>query len=138
MRCYLMRHAAAADPGGVPDALRPLTEQGRQEARQAGEALKERQAAITSIQASPRLRARETAEIVAGVLGVAVTIREDLNCGAGGGTYREAIGDGDVLIVGHNPEISAIASAMAGQSVGFRPATVACIEDGRLAWLLHP
>lgn len=124
-----MRHAAAEESGPSGDASRALTEQGRRDARKAGEALKER--AISQILCSPRLRARETAEIVAGVLGLKASTREGLNCGATAETYRAEF-DEDVLLVGHNPEISAVAG------VSFRPSTVVCIEDDKVTWVRHP
>src|SRR5205085_10497838 len=69
MRVYLMRHATAEDPVTGPDSGRRLTEQGRREAREAGKSLLERGAAPAAILTSPRLRARETAELVAAELG---------------------------------------------------------------------
>jgi len=107
-----MRHATAAEAAGS-DALRPLSEQGRQEARQAAEALRQRDSRPSIILTSPRLRAKETAEIVATVLGVPMEVREGLNCGATAAAYLDALrpDDGrDVLVVAHNPEISAFAT----------------------------
>jgi phosphohistidine phosphatase len=142
-----MRHATAADPGGTPDALRPLTEQGREEARAAGRALREKNEDLTLVLASPRLRARETAELVIEGFGrpVPLNVRESLTCGATAAAYLaeiEAKPDGPVLLVGHNPEMSAIASELAGESISFRPSTLCAIDleppTARLLWLRHP
>lgn len=140
-----MRHASAEDAAGGSDATRRLSEQGRREARETAEALRARGARPAVILTSPRLRARETAEILGAVLGVPVEIREGLNCGASAPAYLDALrpdGDRDVLVVAHNPEISAFASALADASVGFRPSTVCCIdlaaETSRLEWVRHP
>ena len=142
-----MRHATAADPGGTSDALRPLTEEGRREAREAGRALLEEGAEIAIVLSSPRLRARETAELVVGALGraVPVELRETLNSGATAAAYLAEIRAqraGSVLLVGHNPEMSAFASALAGQAVSFRPATLCAIdleEDvAQVRWVRHP
>jgi phosphohistidine phosphatase len=147
MRIYLMRHATAADPGGSSDALRPLTEQGRREAREAGRALRDEGAEIAVVLSSPRLRARETAELVVEGLGrpVPVEVRETLNCGATGKVYLAEIRAqeaGSLLLVGHNPEMSAIASTLVGQSLSFRPATLCAIDleedSASLRWLRHP
>ena len=147
MRFYLMRHATAADPGGTADALRPLTEQGRREARDAGAALRDRKAAIAVVLTSPRLRARETAELVVAGLGrdVPVDVRDGLTCGATAETYLEEIrsqGDRGLLVVAHNPELSSFTSALVGEAVSFRPATVCAIDredaTARLVWLRHP
>ena len=142
-----MRHATAADPGGSSDALRPLTEQGRREARGAGRALRDEGAEIAVVLSSPRLRARQTAELVLEGLGRAlpIEIRETLNCGATGDVYLAEIraqNAGAVLLVGHNPEMSAFASSLVGQPLSFRPATLCAIdleEDGAgVRWLRHP
>jgi phosphohistidine phosphatase len=147
MRIYLMRHASAADPGGTPDALRPLTEQGRREAREAGEALRDREAGIAIVLSSPRLRARETAELVVEGLGrpLNVEVRETLSCGATGQVYLDEIRSqsaGQLLLVAHNPELSAFASALVGQAISFRPSTVCAIDMeadcARLDWVRHP
>jgi phosphohistidine phosphatase len=147
MRIYLMRHATAAEPGGTPDALRPLTEQGRREAREAGEALRERGEEIAVVLSSPRLRARETAELVVQGFGrpLKVDVREGLSCGATNNVFLSEIrsqSDEPLLLVGHNPELSAFASALAGRSISFRPATLCAIdldEDrASLNWVRHP
>jgi phosphohistidine phosphatase len=139
-----MRHATAAEAAGS-DALRPLSEQGRQEAREAAEALRQRESRPSIVLTSPRLRARETAEIVATVLGVPVETREGLNCGATAAAYLDALrpDEGrDVLVVAHNPEISAFASALGRQGIAFRPSTVCCFdlsdESTTLEWIRHP
>lgn len=131
MRVYLMRHASAEEAGPSGDASRPLTERGRREAREAGEALRGRGATPALVLSSPRLRARETAEIVAKILGVKAEVRESLDCGAPAAAY-DALRDQDVLIVGHNPEISAVAGTP------FRPSSIVCFEDSRLVWVRHP
>jgi len=142
-----MRHATAADPGGTPDAIRPLTEQGRQEARDAGKALRDRNEEIALVLTSPRLRARETADLVVEGYGrpVAVEVSESLSCGATGAAYLaeiEAHPDKQILLVAHNPELSVFASELLGQTISFRPATLCVIHqdpDGTaLLALCHP
>jgi phosphohistidine phosphatase len=147
MRVYLMRHATAQEPGSGPDAARPLTEQGRREARDAGDALRDRKAAVTAILSSPRTRARETAELVASALGGGVTVqlRERLTCGSTAALYLDEIRSvkaGEVLLVAHNPELSAFASALVCEAVSFSPSTICAVDlesdDARLVWLRHP
>jgi len=142
-----MRHATAADPGGIPDAQRPLSDQGRREAREAGEALRGRHEEIDLVLSSPRLRARETAEILVQALGgtAAPEVRESLSCGATSESFRteiEARPAAKLLLVAHNPELSAFASGLVGQPVSFRPGTMCAIDldsdGGRLIWLRHP
>lgn len=139
-----MRHATSAETAGS-DALRPLSELGRREARDAAEAMQQRDGRPVMVLSSPRLRARETAEIVSQALGVPMELRSGLDCGATAAAYLDALkpDEGrDVLIVAHNPEISAFATALARQVVSFRPSTVCCIDltddSASLAWVRHP
>ena len=147
MRIYLLRHATAEEPGAGPDSARQLTVQGRREAREAGVALRDRKETIAVVLSSPRIRARETAEQIAGVLGggLRVEIRERLSCGATSADYWEEIRkqtDGAILLVAHNPELSAFVSSLAGQIVSFKPSTLCCLEvedaGARLVWIRHP
>lgn len=139
-----MRHATAEEAGGS-DATRPLSERGRREAREAGEAICQRDVRPAIVLTSPRIRARETAEIVARELGVPVELREGLNCGATAAAYLDALrpDEGrDVLVVAHNPEITAFACALSRQTISFRPSTVCCIDltadSAALEWVRHP
>lgn len=139
-----MRHATAEEAAGS-DALRPLSEEGRREAREAADAMRDRGALPAVVLTSPRLRARETAEIVARALGVPMELREGLNCGATAAAYLDALrpDEGrDVLLVAHNPEISAFATALSRQVVSFRPSTVCCFsvsgDSATLEWVRHP
>jgi len=147
MRIYLMRHATAEDAGSGSDAARALTEQGRREAREAGAAIRERNPSLAAALSSPRQRARETAELVVQAIGLKtpIQIRERLSCGATSAIFLEEIeaaGDGDLLIVAHNPELSAFASELVGRPLSFRPSTVCAIDldadSARLDWLRHP
>lgn len=139
-----MRHASAEEAAGS-DAKRRLSEQGKREAREAAEALLEREVRPAVVLTSPRLRARETAEIVAQALGISVHEREGLNCGATAPSYLDALRpdeDRSVLIVAHNPEITAFACALSRQSISFRPSTVCCFDmtadSAKLEWVHHP
>jgi phosphohistidine phosphatase len=135
MRLFLMRHATAADPGGVPDALRPLTEQGRLDAREAGKAIHDMNEELALVLTSPRLRARETAELLVEGYGrqVPVVIRETLTCGASASAYLAQIDAhpvGRILLVAHNPEMSAFASQLTGASMSFRPGSLCALRVG--------
>jgi phosphohistidine phosphatase len=140
-----MRHATAEEAAGGTDAARCLSDQGRREAKEAAIAIREREARPVIVLTSPRLRARETAEIVASALGVPVEVREGLNCGATAAAYLEALRPDlgrEVLLVAHNPELSAFASALARTGIAFRPSTVCCFEiseeSATLEWVRHP
>ena len=113
----VVRHAKAAP--GDPDDLRPLTEQGREAARMLGELLAERRP--DAVVSSPLLRARETAQAIAGAAGLQATIDERLAPGADADDLRAAVaGRGETVItVGHQPDCSEIVLAITGREVRF-------------------
>ena len=75
MNLLVIRHAIAEDKErfaatGRKDDLRPLTDEGRSKMRRGAEGLRIVVGRISQLASSPLVRARETAEIVAPVLGV--------------------------------------------------------------------
>jgi phosphohistidine phosphatase len=114
VRLYLVRHAEAAP--GEPDELRPLTQEGREQARALGERLRGENASPAVILTSPLLRARETAGELARALDVESEPDERLAPGASADDVRAAIeGRGDqVVVVGHQPDCGQIAGALTG------------------------
>jgi phosphohistidine phosphatase len=123
VRLFVVRHAEAAP--GEPDALRPLTEQGRATARALGERFAaERPDAVLC---SPLLRARETAEQIARATGLTAEPDERLAPGATADGVRAAIRErGDtVVVVGHQPDCSELVLVFAGYEPSFPPGGVA-------------
>jgi phosphohistidine phosphatase SixA len=122
MRLFLARHAKAAP--GNPDELRPLTAEGREQARALGERLAPERPEV--VLTSPLLRARETAAAVAGATGAELRIEERLAPGATAELVLEAIaGVGDVVVtVGHQPDCSEIAAALGAGDVAFAAGAV--------------
>jgi phosphohistidine phosphatase SixA len=116
---YLLRHAHAGDPEGWrgDDDLRPLSEKGRRQATRLGGALTRWNEAPDLLITSPRVRARETADLVAEALGAEVV--ED-------GRLAEAL-DAEVAaaivaahaaarpcLVGHDPDFSSLLGELLG------------------------
>lgn len=123
MRLYLVRHAEA-EPG-EPDELRRLTREGRDQAMRVGERLARAEPRPAAVLCSPLLRARETAEPIARVLGLAAEPDERLAPGATADNVRAAVaGRGDaVVMVGHQPDCGRIAAELsAGAEPAFPPA----------------
>ncbi|MBD0330582.1 MAG: histidine phosphatase family protein [Thermoleophilia bacterium] len=114
MRLVLVRHAEAAP--GAPDAERPLTSRGREQARELGERLAREGIRPETVLTSPLRRARETADLVGTALGVGPEPDARLAPGATAERVREAIaGRGElVLAVGHQPDCGRIAAAIRG------------------------
>ena len=114
MRVYLVRHAEAAP--GEPDALRPLTPKGREQARALGRRLVAEGVAPEAILTSPLLRARQTGDELARATGGQAETDERLRPGATASALRTAVaGRGErVLVVGHQPDCGRIAAELTG------------------------
>jgi phosphohistidine phosphatase len=123
MRLLLVRHADALP--GEPDALRTLSPEGREAARQLGERLANEGVRPTAILTSPLLRARETGEALATALGCKAEPSDALAPGATADTVRSAVaGRGETVIaVGHQPDCGRIAAQLGdGTEPRFPPA----------------
>jgi len=122
MRLFLARHAKAAP--GHPDELRPLTPEGRQQARALGERLAADRPAV--VFTSPLLRACETGSAIAKAAGAELRVDERLAPGATVEALLELVeGAGDVVVaVGHEPDCSEITAALGEGDVPFSPAAV--------------
>lgn len=129
MKLILMRHADA-EPGDAvhypDDALRPLTAEGIKTQRQVAQALKRMGILPERIYTSPRLRARQTAEITAQVLGLGHVLEERHVLG-GGSSVNDMLallrdsGDGTTLLcIGHEPDLCSLASALLCSACGLR------------------
>ncbi len=144
VRFYLLRHAPAAPKDAGGDAARRLTAEGRAAFIAHARALAPR-LALSRIVASPYLRARETAALLAGETHAPVADEDALAAGASSGAELLALGirlgEGAAL-VGHNPEIGEAVALAAGRALEVRAGAVAAIDaDGdafRLAWLEAP
>jgi phosphohistidine phosphatase len=115
VRIFLVRHAHAAP--GEPDELRSLSDRGREEARALGERLDA--AAPDLVVTSPLLRARETAAAIASATGAELRIDDRLAPGATAEDVVAVADSGTVVVVGHQPDCSEIALALAGRAIDF-------------------
>jgi phosphohistidine phosphatase len=139
----LLRHAEAnaAEPG-LPDIERPLSARGRTEALDAADCIAAAQLRIDAMVVSPALRTRETAIIVAAELDIADDFRLEpaLYLGTPAEllpTVRRCAADSHtVLMVGHNPGLSALAQQFMGgkQRIELRPAGLCRIQFEHASW----
>ena len=115
IRLFVMRHAIAVErgsAGNTTDAARPLTDEGRIQARRAGEGLRCLKLDIDFIASSPYARALETAKEVAAALDFKAPIREipelrpDEHPSAATAALKAASGASSILTVGHEPHVS--------------------------------
>lgn len=140
-----------ATPG--PDSERPLTDRGREQFLALAQWIVSRGIVPEQIVHSTLLRAVETADILAGVSGIARSAQESavwlgsiVSVETLASHLRGRVSD-LIAVVGHEPSMSHCTSQMIGGGRHvFRPGSVACIEfagsivpgAGRLQWLLSP
>jgi phosphohistidine phosphatase len=126
VRLLLVRHAHSAP--GEPDELRPLSDDGREQAGALAERLATR--APDAVLTSPLLRARETAAAIARTAGLEPRSDDRL---APGATTKDvlaavrAAGE-TVVVVGHQPDCSEIAEALGAGGQDFAPGAFVEIE----------
>jgi len=149
---YLLRHAHAGNPDhwAGDDAERPLSAKGRRQAERLGRFLAEQGFKPTAIVTSPKVRARQTADLVAAPLKARVETDQRL------GAYLDVdllsqivdeVGGGRVVLVGHDPDFSELAAALSGaQHLPLKKGTLVRIDvtppvregSGLLRWLVPP
>jgi len=123
-RLTLIRHANAEQDSDVRDFERPLSRKGQGEAQEMAEKFRERELTPDLILVSAAVRTRETADAFAKVLGVATRLlqADDSLYLADGEQILaavRAIGPRvrHLMVIGHNPGISAAAIALAPETV---------------------
>ena len=149
-----MQHGEAYAEDQDPE--RSLTPGGEGQIRSSGKALKKLGVEVDLIVSSPKKRARQTAEIVAGELGyfkegIEVTeVLEPLAPAEDAIAYLRRFGDRKkMLLAGHLPSLAKIASSLISQgehvSIHFEMGGVCCIDvealpthKGDLRWVLTP
>lgn len=132
---WLLRHAEARS--GKPDDERPLTEKGEDQARAAGLAMARLGVTLDVCLTSPKLRARQTAELACEPLGVQVSIEPRLS-GEPFDANDLVAGLEDVLLVGHDPSFTLTLHDMTGAQARLAKGGLAAIEKGELVTLLRP
>ncbi len=156
-RLWLVRHGIAVDrddPDCPSDRERPLTSEGERRVREAAAGMRVLAVAPEVIFTSPLVRARGTAEIVAGVLGVPKReIREtaalEPDCDPANALEEIAeCGARRILAAGHAPHLDLFLAAAVGSShtlSALGKCGAACLEFDRgwheqatLIWLLRP
>lgn len=149
MNLYLMQHGEAKTE--QEDPARPLTERGRQEVERVADAAARLGLGIADVRHSGKLRARETAEILAGRLRPRPEVREmaGLSPNDDPAAAARAVEEAAEpwLLVGHLPHLSRLTSLLvvadpARGILAFRMSGLVCLTreaDGwRLRWVLTP
>lgn len=155
MRLYLMRHAVAVPrgaPGHADDSARPLTDEGRRQARRVAEGLKRLKLPLDAICTSPYARAAQTAEEAARVFGGLPVqelgaLRAEAEPRETSLTLKALADRSHVLLVGHEPHLSGWLAELTGGRCLMKKAGAACVEidrvppapgSGTLRWLMTP
>ena len=139
---FLIRHAAAVDETiDRRDPFRPLTPEGREQARSLGDRLRWHDCHPTHIWTSPLVRAVQTAELVAAGLQLPIAV-DVLPALAPGESARAVVAAlqtlppaAHVVLVGHEPGLSGIATVLLGNELpALAKAEAVRVIDGQLRW----
>ena len=147
MKVYLVRHGEAVS--SQVDAERPLSEQGRTDIRKVASFIKPLQISVEHIWHSGKLRATQTAEILA----ESVLVKND--CSEHNGlkpndditmiTDELEAYNTDIMLVGHLPFMAYLASLLvAGKdTISFDAGTIICLSSEKpgqwqVEWIISP
>ena len=143
MDVFLIRHAAAIDETlELRDPMRQLTAEGRTQARSLGDRLRWHDCSPTYVFTSPLVRAVQTAELVVASL-AAEHVVDVLPALAPGEPTRAVIAalaglatDASVVLVGHEPGMSAIGAMLVGDTnfASLAKAEAVRISEGAVRW----
>ena len=149
MELYLVQHGVAKPE--QEDSARPLSDRGRTEVERVAHAAARLGLDVARISHSAKLRARQTAEILAAALRPAGGVREVANLApnddpSGAVRLIERLSESEML-VGHLPHLSRLASLLlvgdaSRELIAFRMGGIVCLErdDSRwhVKWILTP
>ena len=130
MKLYILRHGKANWPDWEgDDDLRPLTEKGKSELRRIAEFLKQIGVAPEHIVTSPLPRAAQTAQIMHYQLGGELFTSNELSPGFEAHRLKVILKkQKDVMIVGHEPDLSEIIRYYTGARVKMSKAALARLD----------
>jgi phosphohistidine phosphatase len=153
---YLVRHGLAEERGDAwpDDSKRPLTDEGISRMRKAARGLARLGMSVEVVLTSPLVRARQTAEILAGALDPRPSL-VNVDSLAPDGAYAAVVADLEkharktrLALVGHEPMIGEFAARILGSRhpIEFKKGAVCRIDiedlppagPGDLRWMLTP
>jgi phosphohistidine phosphatase len=148
LNLYLLRHGIAVEHGSPyypNDDDRPLTPEGQKKMLQAARGMKALGLQFDLILSSPVLRAKQTAEIVAGVFDKMNLLAFSPHLSTSGDARSlvkqldEQYADHtDILLTGHEPYMSSLVSKLAGGdqgfSVDFKKGSLCLLQVETLRW----
>ena len=153
MILYFLRHGLAdRSEWDGPDNARPLTEKGKQRMAQEARFMARLNLNLDYVVSSPLTRAFQTAQIVAGQLGMEDKLIEDERLSPGFGIYElqeliQALPQVNaIILVGHEPDFSTtIGDLIGGGDVTCKKGSLARVDlhdmaklKGERVWLIPP
>jgi phosphohistidine phosphatase len=150
MKLYLVQHAKAASE--QVDPQRPLTEEGRREIKKVAAFIKPLNLCVDYLWHSGKKRAVQTAEVLAEVIKVnkAVNARNGLGPNDDVKALKDEVvsAEGDIMIVGHLPFLSKLASLLlagseSANTVAFKNAGIVALNRSdknhwQIDWIIIP
>ena len=150
MLLFVMRHGHA-EPFSKSDETRALTEEGRAEVAAVCRERASELAQVKTIWASPFVRTRQTAKIVAATFGREVEIQDVLTGDTPLSALLEALGEADesifpLMLVSHQPLVGSLVNGLcgSGDEHPMGTASLACLradvwarDCAELEWLQH-
>ena len=154
MKLFFLRHGLAADrrEWKGSDAERPLTKDGMERMKRSAAMIAGLGLELDAILSSPLTRARQTASIVAEALDAQNKLLVDGRLGAGfdkdalAEILRDHASSESLMLVGHEPGLSATISALIGGGrIMCKKGGLVCVNlpepaslQGELLWLIPP
>ena len=144
MPVYLVQHGEAKPE--TEDPLRPLTDCGREGVQRVARHAAPLKLPVSEIRHSGKLRARQTAEILAAALAPGRDVRQmdGLAPGDDPGKARAVVESAvePLMLVGHLPHLSRLASMLLlgdpeRHIIQFRNGGIICLVKGEGGWLLQ-
>jgi len=147
MKLYLIQHGMALSE--EKDPAKPLSPEGKEETQRTAEFLKTKSIKVDAVWHSPKLRAIQTAQIVAdSIFCSEIKERDDLNPLDSVENFPQEIksSNKNLMFIGHLPFLQKLASLLlsgseTNQLISFKNSGVVCLEytdDWKLAWIVTP
>jgi phosphohistidine phosphatase len=150
MKLYLTQHGEACSK--QVDPRRPLTSRGEREVQRIAEFLQRAEVRVERVLHSGKLRAMQTADILAKAIAPGVELEENglmnPNDDPHAFDWQSGSWDRDLLVVGHLPFMAKLVSdLLVGDenqlTAAFQPGTIVCLErtsetHWQIDWMLRP
>jgi phosphohistidine phosphatase len=147
MKLYLMQHGIALPKEKDPE--KPLSPDGKEETQRIAEFLREKSIKIDAVWHSPKLRAKQTAQIVTdSIFCSEIKERDDLNPLDSVENFPQEIKslNKNLMFIGHLPFLQKLASLLlsgseTNQFISFKNSGVVCLEyteTWKIGWIITP